>query len=126
MKAVNENFSDAETASQSSNASSIHPLTHNAHPPPRSQLRPQRPTLPFVPYADWAPTQSYDYNPPEDPDAYRRQSRGTERVLELGIVRKDPRHREDDVEAQQTKFITYRRIREREIRACDKKELCGA
>ncbi|KAL3952754.1 hypothetical protein ACCO45_012697 [Purpureocillium lilacinum] len=64
MNAVNETFSDTETASQSSNASSIHPPPDNAHPPPRSQLRPQRPTLPFVPYADWAPTHSYDYHPP--------------------------------------------------------------
>ncbi|KAJ6436642.1 reverse transcriptase domain protein [Purpureocillium lavendulum] len=64
MNAVNKTFSDTETASQSSNASSIHPPRNDAHPPPRSQLRPQRPTLPFVPYPDWAPTQSYDYNPP--------------------------------------------------------------
>ena len=64
MNAADENFSETETASQSSNASSIHPPRNDAHPPPRCQLRPQRPTLPFVPYADLAPTHSYDYNPP--------------------------------------------------------------
>ncbi|OAQ59770.1 hypothetical protein VFPFJ_11564 [Purpureocillium lilacinum] len=84
------------------------------HPPPRSQLRPERPTLPFVPYFDWAPTQSYDYNPPvcikyvmEWKVAFnnRKIRMHTEDNLVVAPSefwreeRKDPRHREDDVEA---------------------------
>jgi hypothetical protein len=35
-----------------------------AQGPQRSQLRPACKTLPFVPYADWVPDQSYDELPP--------------------------------------------------------------
>jgi len=39
------------------------PARH-AQGPQRSQLRPGRITLPFVPYADWVPGQSYAEQPP--------------------------------------------------------------
>lgn len=35
-----------------------------ARPPPQSGLRPARKSLPFVPYEDWVPGQSYEEHPP--------------------------------------------------------------
>lgn len=40
------------------------PPLRDTRPPQRSQLRPARKTLPFVPYADWVPGQSYEEHPP--------------------------------------------------------------
>lgn len=45
-------------------ASPDSPLLHSARLPQRSQLRPTPKTLPFVPYADWVPGQSYKEQPP--------------------------------------------------------------
>ncbi|POR39351.1 Hypothetical protein TPAR_09574 [Tolypocladium paradoxum] len=46
------------------NAETTSQLSDDPIPPQRSQLRPARKTLPFVPYADWVPGQSSDHQPP--------------------------------------------------------------
>jgi hypothetical protein len=62
---VNDWSSDDESERQLCNDSSlnIEPAC-GARLVQQSQRRPARKTLPFVPYADWAPDQSYDELPP--------------------------------------------------------------
>lgn len=52
--------SDHETSPQPGDR----PPARGAGPTRRSQLRPARKTLPFVPYDDWLPGESYDEQPP--------------------------------------------------------------
>jgi hypothetical protein len=62
---VNDWSSDDESERQLCNDSSLNiEPARGARLPQRSQRRPARKTLPFVPYADWVPDQSYDELPP--------------------------------------------------------------
>ena len=62
---VNDWSSDNETEPQLCNVSRSNAQpARGFQPPQRSQLRPARKILPFVPYADWIPGQSYEEQPP--------------------------------------------------------------
>jgi len=62
---VNDWSSDDESESQLCNDSrlNINPA-RGGRLPQQSQRRPARKTVPFVPYAEWVPDQSYDELPP--------------------------------------------------------------
>ena len=63
--AMSDWSSDGETSLQPCKASSTdRQPTRGVGPTRRSQLRPARKTLPFVPYDDWLPGESYDDQPP--------------------------------------------------------------
>ena len=62
--AMSDWSSDQETSPQPRKSSTDRQPARGAGPTRRSQLRPARKTLPFVPYDDWLPGESYDDQPP--------------------------------------------------------------
>ena len=61
--AMDANDSSNEWPQSGDESEPEHPSTRNVRSR-RSQLRPARKTLPFVPFADWDPGQSYNDQPP--------------------------------------------------------------
>lgn len=61
---VDDWSSDYDTERQLCHVSKADHQPIRGAPRPRSQLRPARKILPFVPYPDWDPGQPYDNQPP--------------------------------------------------------------
>ncbi|KAK3353709.1 hypothetical protein B0T25DRAFT_581423 [Lasiosphaeria hispida] len=61
---VNDWSSGDEPEHRLPNAANLESRPVRNAAPQRGQLRPARKTLPFVPYTDWVPGQSYEEHPP--------------------------------------------------------------